>query len=193
MTPTADHESPATAGDDPEPASPSEDPPEPPSSAYGAGRPAALVVDITDATHRLDAGALRWLRAHATAAAVELRTSGEARVRVIADDEMAAAHERHLGIGSTTDVLTFDLSAGGDAVDADILVCLDEAARQADARGHDTARELLLYVIHGLLHCCGYDDADDASYARMHAREDEILAAIGVGATFARTDTEAAS
>jgi len=48
----------------------------------------------------------------------------------------------------------------------------------------------LLYVVHGVLHCLGHDDHDEAGYASMHALEDRVLYAIGVGATFAEpTDT----
>lgn len=114
---------------------------------------------------------------------------GEVRLRLIGDAEMAALHERYSGIPGTTDVLTFDLRAdepGSCALplDVDIVACVDEAARQAGARGIPVERELLLYLLHGALHCLGYDDHDEAGHAAMHAREDEILEAIGVGATF---------
>ena len=36
--------------------------------------------------------------------------------------------------------------------------------------------ELLFYICHGLLHLCGWDDADPAARERMHARQDEYLA-----------------
>ena len=105
---------------------------------------------------------------------------------------MVALHEQHCDIPGTTDVLTFDLRADLAApIDVDIVVCLDEAARQAASRGHDAIHELLLYVLHGVLHCAGYDDHDDDDYAAMHAEEDRILAAIGVGALFTRPEAEA--
>ena len=40
--------------------------------------------------------------------------------------------------------------------------------------GHRVERELLLYCVHGLLHCLGHDDHDEAGWRAMHAREDEI-------------------
>lgn len=102
---------------------------------------------------------------------------------------MAAAHVRHSGVEGTTDVLTFDLRedpAAGGALETELLLCVDEARRQAAALGHLAERELLLYALHGVLHCMGEDDHDEAAAARMHAREDRVLTAIGVGATFAR-------
>src|SRR4051812_16319536 len=111
---------------------------------------------------------------------------------------MALAHQKYQGISGTTDVLTFDLSPAPPptpvspgspsphALDADLLVCADEATRQAAARAHTPERELLLYIIHGVLHCLGHDDHDEAAGARMHALEDSTLEAIGVGATYTR-------
>lgn len=87
-------------------------------------------------------------------------------------------------------------------LDTDLLVCFDEAVRQsADSKGSGDAaggggvypveRELLLYVVHGVLHCLGMDDHDEASAARMHRMEDLVLTAIGVGPVFARPGDEA--
>ena len=157
--------------------------------------PGGPVVDIADPEGRLAAPALGWLIARARDAVMHLEASGEVRVRVVADAEMAAAHEEFAGVPGTTDVLTFDL-ADPDVppninldgrcrvLDTDILVCADEAARQAASRGYAVERELLLYIVHGVLHCLGYDDHDEAAAAAMHAREDGVLTAIGVGATY---------
>ena len=185
MTVHLDHESPAGT-DDPEPASTAEEPPERQEASEGF---AVDLAQSTAALRRLDGSAIAWLLEHAQRAGEHLGVRGELRVRVVGDAEMAAAHERHLRKASTTDVLTFDLAEGGSAqgepIDADVLVCLDEAARRAAEHGHMVERELLLYIVHGLMHCLGEDDQDRAAYERMHAREDAVLAAIGVGATFA--------
>lgn len=115
--------------------------------------------------------------------------AGEVRVRIVDDAEMAAQHEEFAGIPGTTDVLTFDMSGEPDSrgillLDVDITVCLDEAARQGAKRHHATEDELLLYALHGVLHCLGHDDHDDDAYRAMHAAEDEILAAIGAPVRF---------
>ncbi|MBL8759163.1 MAG: rRNA maturation RNase YbeY [Phycisphaerae bacterium] len=157
-----------------------------------------ITVDIADPGGRLTTTQRGWLRDRLGDAAAwltggsrrregvaALDGSGEVRVRVVGDAEMAAAHERHSGVPGTTDVLTFDLRERPDGpLDVDVMVCADEAARQAASRGHAVEREVLLYAVHAVLHCLGEDDRDEASAARMHAREDEVLRAIGVGATF---------
>ena len=114
---------------------------------------------------------------------------GELRLRLAGDAEMAEAHERHRDAPGTTDVITFDLAdgaaAGGAPLDADLLLGADVARAAARERDIPVERELLLYAVHGALHCLGHDDADPERARVMHEREDEILRAIGVGATYA--------
>lgn len=144
---------------------------------------------MIDATGRLSAEDARWIADHAARAMRVLGANGEVRVRVVGDQEMAAAHLEYAEVEGTTDVLTFDMSEpGADGapvdLDVDVLACLDEAERQASGRGHPARCELLLYVIHGMLHCLGFDDHVDDEFARMHAEEDRVLSAIGVGRVF---------
>jgi len=122
--------------------------------------------------------------------AVELAgvTYAQLSIAVVDDDEMAQLHEQYTGVSGTTDVLTFDLSEqqGADltSIDGDIVICLDEAQRQAKERGHATRHELLLYAVHGLMHLLGEDDHDESDYERMHAREDDLLQRMGIGPLF---------
>lgn len=120
-----------------------------------------------------------------------MQLTGEVRIRIVNDDEMSTAHQRHLGDPTTTDVITFDLAEGDSAntrrLDVDLLLCADEANRQASELGLPVERELLLYAVHGVLHCIGYDDHTDHDAHAMHALEDQLLESIGVGATYSAT------
>jgi probable rRNA maturation factor len=115
---------------------------------------------------------------------------GLVRVRLVGDAEMSSAHEQFCGVRGTTDVITFDLAEGesarGTSLDVDLIICVDEARRHAANRKHSIETELALYTLHGVLHALGYDDLDDASYERMHAREDDVFRALGLGAAFGR-------
>lgn len=155
-------------------------------AAGGRSEESASSVELADPDGRLEPAARGWLEQHASAAMGLLNARGEVRVRIVGDPEMSAAHEEFLGESGTTDVLTFDMTPPDEPLDVDILICADEAARQAAPRGHAPQRELLLYIIHGLLHCLGHDDHDPADAARMHAEEDRILECLGVGATYSR-------
>ena len=110
---------------------------------------------------------------------------GVVHVLVVADDRMAELHEQYKQVAGTTDVLTFDLRDDPDQpLEGDIVICMDEARRQAGQRGHDTRLELLLYALHGLLHLLGEDDQTPGAFERMHRREDELLTRAGFGPVF---------
>ncbi len=61
-------------------------------------------------------------------------------------------------------------------LEGELIVSTETALREAAAHGWTPADELLLYVVHGLLHLCGYDDLTDDARPVMRAREREVLA-----------------
>ncbi|MGE3321240.1 MAG: rRNA maturation RNase YbeY [Phycisphaerales bacterium] len=151
-----------------------------------SGTRGAASVDIADPGGRLPEQPTRWLRDRLAAALTHLGLTGRVEVRLVGDAEMAAAHERFGGVPGTTDVLTFDLRGTPEGpLDADLVLCVDEARRQSGQRRHPVEAELLLYALHGVLHCLGEDDHAEDAAERMHDREDEVLTAIGVGPVFA--------
>ncbi len=163
-----------------------------------------LSVELLDPDRRLSSARFEFLARHVHAAARVLGVHGEVRVKVVGDDEMAAAHIEFLDTPGTTDVLTFDLSdppedpspsieldAAGTLrvvtpriLDADIMVCFDVAKRVSGPKGFPVDRELLLYAVHGVLHCLGFDDHEESQAGVMHRVEDAVLTALGVGSVF---------
>jgi probable rRNA maturation factor len=100
----------------------------------------------------------------------------EVDLAVVAADQMAGLNRRYLQRAGTTDVLSFDLSESGrGGLSAQLVVCGDVAAAQAAARHLPPQRELMLYVVHGLLHLMGYEDDSVRGAAKMHARQEELL------------------
>lgn len=171
------------------------------SRAEAGGRRGPVSIEVVDPGAMVRAEERGWVESRLGEALGVLGESldlgGEVRVRLTDDGGIAAAHAERCGVEGVTDVITFDLSEGrpgehrsgdrchqGWVLDVDLLVCVDEARRQGAARGWGVEREVLLYALHGVLHCLGYDDGDEESSRRMHAREDEVLSAIGVGRTY---------
>lgn len=106
-------------------------------------------------------------------------------IAIVGRRRMASLNEKHLAHPGPTDVLSFNLGDGpAGGMCAQIVVCSDVATAQARRRGHPAWKELLLYITHGLLHAMGYDDLTEADAARMHAREDQLLQAFGVGKVY---------
>lgn len=165
-------------------------------SSRSAGREAgAPSVSIEVASPAVPAAWTAWLEEHVLRAMTLLAAAGDVRIRLAGDDEVATAHQRFLGVEGTTDVITFDLSEPDQAdsarnnprprqLDVDLLVCVDEGLRQAAARGIAPQHELLLYCLHGVLHCLGHDDHEPEAHRLMHEQEDRILEQLGVGALF---------
>jgi probable rRNA maturation factor len=82
-----------------------------------------------------------------------------------------------------TDVLSFPMSGPkAKVLEGELVIGVEVAKAQAEERGHDVHAELCLYVVHGLLHLCGYDDGDDKSRKKMRERERHYLSALGLPA-----------
>jgi probable rRNA maturation factor len=103
---------------------------------------------------------------------------GQVDLAIVASPEITGVNRRFLGHAGATDVISFDLSDKDiPGLCAQLVVCGDVAVQQAKDRGLKARDELMLYVIHGLLHLMGYEDTSIRGGARMHAREEELLRA----------------
>jgi probable rRNA maturation factor len=90
-------------------------------------------------------------------------------------------NKRYLDHDEPTDVLSFPLSGpGARRLQGELVIGAEVAQQQAQARGHDVQAELSLYVIHGLLHLCGYNDHAEADAARMREKERHYLSLLGL-------------
>ena len=78
-----------------------------------------------------------------------------------------------------TDVLTFP-EPGSGKLAGELVLGAEVALEQAKERGHDVQVELALYVIHGLLHLCGFDDKSAILAQKMRQRERHYLKALGL-------------
>ena len=120
----------------------------------------------------------------ATAAAV-LEGEGvrEAKVTLAFVDNahIHRLNKQFLNHDEPTDVLTFPYTdPGAKKVEGEVVIGYEVARENAADRGHGLNLELLLYVVHGCLHLCGYDDTTDKAAAQMRAKEREYLAKLGL-------------
>ncbi len=104
---------------------------------------------------------------------------------LVDDGEMAVLHGRFLGLEGPTDVLAFPLEDEPLLV-GDVVIDVDEARRQARARGLPAYDEVLLYAVHGVLHLLGHDDHDAPERRRMRRAERALLQRLGVEPVFRR-------
>jgi probable rRNA maturation factor len=101
----------------------------------------------------------------------------ELHVTLVDDASIATVNEQFLHHRGPTDVISFLYpSENKDALPLGELIISSERARaQGKEWGNDVSTELALYVVHGILHLSGYDDATREEKARMRAREKELL------------------
>ena len=89
-------------------------------------------------------------------------------------------NKQFLNHDEPTDVLSFPMSGPkAKCLEGELVIGAEVAKAQADERGHEVAAELGLYVIHGLLHLCGYDDHDEGDAKKMRERERHYLRTLG--------------
>jgi probable rRNA maturation factor len=91
-------------------------------------------------------------------------------------------NKRYLDHDEPTDVLSFPLSdtSNKSKLAGELVIGAEVARDQAAQRGHDVQAELALYVIHGLLHLCGFDDRSEQAAAEMRQRERHYLTLLGI-------------
>jgi probable rRNA maturation factor len=93
---------------------------------------------------------------------------------------MQQLNKRYLQHDEPTDVLSFPLSEpNARRLTGELVIGAELAQVEAESRGHPIQAELALYVIHGLLHLCGYDDKTPDAATAMHERERRYLRLIG--------------
>jgi probable rRNA maturation factor len=89
-------------------------------------------------------------------------------------------NKHYLQHDQPTDVLSFPLSeADACRLAGELVIGAEVALSEAEHRGHPVEAELALYVIHGLLHLCGYDDKTPAGASAMRQRELRYLELLG--------------
>ena len=96
---------------------------------------------------------------------------GTVSIAVMDDPSIRQLNGRYLQHDHATDVLSFLLESGPQSLEGQIVVSAETAARMAPQFGWSAENELLLYVIHGVLHLVGYDDATPEEQNRMRSRE----------------------
>ena len=128
-------------------------------------------VTVTTRTHSIDRKSLEKAAQLALAATVDAEVS----IVVIGDRRMRALNRDALGHDYITDVLSFDHGDSPEGRVIELIICAPFAARQASQRGIPFKQELARYVVHGALHCAGYDDHNDKQRAAMWDDQERVL------------------
>jgi probable rRNA maturation factor len=113
-----------------------------------------------------------------------LKVDEKTEISILFTDDkfIKSLNKKYRGINKSTDVLTFNLEEGDlkfPEVDknkllGDIIISVETAQRQAYNLNHNLEKELMILLIHGLLHLIGYDHEEDRDNKIMQVKEKEI-------------------
>ncbi|HEX5471026.1 MAG TPA: rRNA maturation RNase YbeY [Lacipirellulaceae bacterium] len=106
-------------------------------------------------------------------------SSAAISLAVVDDPTIHKLNRRHLNHDWPTDVLSFCLEEQNRHLEGEVVISADMAAAAAKELGNSAGNEQLLYVIHGMLHLIGYDDATSGDKQQMRSAEARYLREFG--------------
>lgn len=74
----------------------------------------------------------------------------------------------------------FETDEEGRLLIGSIAICADRAREQAEEYGHSYQRELHYLIVHGVMHCLGYDHIQGGERAEMREKEEYVLGKLGI-------------
>lgn len=82
--------------------------------------------------------------------------------------------------GGTSDAKAAQQRGAGKTLNGEIVLSAEYAVSMAETIGWAPEEEITLYIVHGLLHLCGFDDLTKAELPLMRRRERDVLEALGL-------------
>ncbi len=141
------------------------------------------MIEVVNRQRKVEVDCERWREFAERALRVVPARGAGATVAFVSDRSMRGLNRRWRGKRGTTDVLSFPaeqdefekregLSLG------DVVISVEQAARQAAEHGLDFDGEVAQLILHGLLHLCGYDHETDGG--EMNALELRLRRRLGI-------------
>ena len=100
-------------------------------------------------------------------------------IAIVDDATIHQLNRQYLQHDYATDVLSFLLD-DNEILEGEVIVSAEMAVSQAAELGWAEENELLLYIVHGVLHLVGFDDQSAEAQQRMQQAERSYLAALGI-------------
>lgn len=153
-------------------------------------------VDITANMQCVDVDLMALRQAVIQSLHIESIAEAVLSVSLVDNPTIHEINLHHLQHDCPTDVISFQLDwthpnshspgsgpdgrSAGAHIEGEIVVGIEYARAEAERLGWELQSELTLYVVHGMLHICGYDDLDPAEKQMMRVREATVLDQLGL-------------
>ena len=111
-----------------------------------------------------------------------LRKEGrDARLSIVLVDNsrIKELNKQYFNSDEVTDVISFPLSNNKNSLSGEVIVSVETAVDTAAKRNISVEGEIVLYILHGILHLLGYDDGNEGDARVMHEEESKILKTLG--------------
>ncbi|MFN0052072.1 MAG: rRNA maturation RNase YbeY [Planctomycetales bacterium] len=155
-------------------------------------------IEIANQQRVLRVDRTRLIRLAEATLKAERVKSATISVALVDDARIHELNRKFLGHDYATDVISFLLEAqspahagrlrrrqpptglefrgAGKALEGEVVISAETAVQIAAEYHWRPTQELSLYLVHGLLHLCGYNDETSGEQHQMRTREMEILA-----------------
>ncbi len=135
-----------------------------------------------------------WLQgiAEQVLTALGVEANAELGLFIATEERVRGLNRDYLGRDEPTDVLAFSAKeeAGGSLPPfvqppdgvlhlGEVIISYPQAVRQAEEYKHSLKKEVLVLIIHGVLHLLGYEHDTPELELKMKAREEEVMGHIG--------------
>ena len=117
----------------------------------------------------------------------------EVSLTIVGEDEIQNLNREYRGNDCVTDVLSFPMFESAEDLKAelsdgereeiligDVVICYEQAMRQAEEYETGSKRELLYLFVHSMMHLLGYDHMNEEDKALMREHEEAVLNAMGI-------------
>jgi probable rRNA maturation factor len=95
------------------------------------------------------------------------------------DNNLQELNSKFSGNNYPTDVLSFSANEvdpiTGQNYLGDIIISVERAASQAATGDITLSKEITTLIVHGILHLCGYDHAEEKDHREMFAMQTKII------------------
>lgn len=141
------------------------------------------MIEVVNRQRKLALDCERWEAFAARALKAAPTKDADVTIVFVSDRTMREINRTWRGKRGTTDVLSFP--AGQDEFEklaglnlGDILISVEQAARQAGEHDLSFDQEIAQLILHGLLHVCGYDHETD--HGEMNRLEVRLRRRLGI-------------
>jgi len=103
---------------------------------------------------------------------------GDLAILICSNEEISKLNFTYRNINQATDVLSFESYEvnpdSGSYHLGDIVISYDFALEHSLCFSHEVGLELLVLLIHGILHLCGFDHSEEGEKQKMWTKQYEI-------------------